>query len=71
MLVETKLKFDIFLRNHQNQSSKTKDQLQLTPWWLNVAYLESRDPLPVVTSPGVNFPKFEYQVRWGPEHEMG
>ncbi|KAF8383704.1 hypothetical protein PRIPAC_72846 [Pristionchus pacificus] len=37
----------------------------LTPWWLNVAYLESRDPLPVVTSPGVNFPKFEYQGQTG------
>ncbi|GMT03074.1 hypothetical protein PENTCL1PPCAC_25248, partial [Pristionchus entomophagus] len=37
----------------------------LTPWWLNVAYLEVRDPLPVVTSPGVNFPKFEYQGQSG------
>ncbi|GMT33914.1 hypothetical protein PFISCL1PPCAC_25211 [Pristionchus fissidentatus] len=37
----------------------------LTPWWLNVAYLEARDPLPVVTSPGVNFPKFEYQGQSG------
>ncbi|TKR71794.1 hypothetical protein L596_019335 [Steinernema carpocapsae] len=32
----------------------------LTPWWLNVAYLEGRTPLPVVTSPGVMFPKFDY-----------
>ncbi|KAK0402836.1 hypothetical protein QR680_016565 [Steinernema hermaphroditum] len=32
----------------------------LTPWWLNIAYLEGRTPLPVVTSPGVLFPKFDY-----------
>lgn len=32
----------------------------LTPWWLNVAYLEARSPLPVVTSPGVMFPKWNY-----------
>ncbi|GMR33879.1 hypothetical protein PMAYCL1PPCAC_04074 [Pristionchus mayeri] len=37
----------------------------LTPWWLNIAYLEARDPLPVVTSPGVNFPKMEYQGQSG------
>uniref|UniRef100_A0A158P805 Carn_acyltransf domain-containing protein n=1 Tax=Angiostrongylus cantonensis TaxID=6313 RepID=A0A158P805_ANGCA len=30
----------------------------LTPWWLNVAYLEARAPLPVVTSPGLIFPHF-------------
>ncbi|VDM58396.1 unnamed protein product [Angiostrongylus costaricensis] len=30
----------------------------LTPWWLNVAYLEGRAPLPVVTSPGLIFPQF-------------
>ncbi|WKX97298.1 hypothetical protein Q1695_013169 [Nippostrongylus brasiliensis] len=30
----------------------------LTPWWLNVAYLESRSPLPIVTSPGLMFPMF-------------
>ncbi|CAD6187515.1 unnamed protein product [Caenorhabditis auriculariae] len=32
----------------------------LTPWWLNVAYLMARTPLPVVTSPGVMFPKFDF-----------
>uniref|UniRef100_A0A914XCN8 Choline/carnitine acyltransferase domain-containing protein n=1 Tax=Plectus sambesii TaxID=2011161 RepID=A0A914XCN8_9BILA len=32
----------------------------LTPWWLNAAYLEARTPLPIVTSPGVLFPKFDY-----------
>ncbi|XGW11011.1 hypothetical protein V3C99_012483 [Haemonchus contortus] len=30
----------------------------LTPWWLNVAYLESRTPLPIITSPGLLFPLF-------------
>ncbi|PAV79843.1 hypothetical protein WR25_01959 [Diploscapter pachys] len=32
----------------------------LTPWWLNAAYLAARTPLPIVTSPGVMFPKFEF-----------
>ncbi|KAK6737680.1 hypothetical protein RB195_020032 [Necator americanus] len=31
---------------------------QLTPWWLDVAYLQARTPLPVVTSPGLAFPQF-------------
>lgn len=30
----------------------------LTPWWLNVAYLASRSPLPIITSPGLIFPTF-------------
>ncbi|KAK5983047.1 hypothetical protein GCK32_018063, partial [Trichostrongylus colubriformis] len=30
----------------------------LTPWWLNVAYLEARTPLPIITSPGLMFPLF-------------
>ncbi|KHJ94411.1 hypothetical protein OESDEN_05661 [Oesophagostomum dentatum] len=30
----------------------------LTPWWLNVAYLQARTPLPVVTSPGITLPRF-------------
>ncbi|CAB3400530.1 unnamed protein product [Caenorhabditis bovis] len=34
----------------------------LSPWWLNVAYLAARTPLPVVTSPGVLFPKFDYNT---------
>uniref|UniRef100_A0A915E0D7 Choline/carnitine acyltransferase domain-containing protein n=1 Tax=Ditylenchus dipsaci TaxID=166011 RepID=A0A915E0D7_9BILA len=32
----------------------------LTPWWLNVAYLEARTPLPIVTSPGITFPRFNF-----------
>jgi carnitine O-acetyltransferase len=32
----------------------------LTPWWLNAAYLEARTPLPIVTSPGVSFPRFAF-----------
>uniref|UniRef100_A0A914HP36 Choline/carnitine acyltransferase domain-containing protein n=1 Tax=Globodera rostochiensis TaxID=31243 RepID=A0A914HP36_GLORO len=32
----------------------------LTPWWLNIAYLAARTPLPIVTSPGITFPKFEF-----------
>ncbi|KAI1724404.1 choline/Carnitine o-acyltransferase domain-containing protein [Ditylenchus destructor] len=32
----------------------------LTPWWLDYAYLMSRTPLPIVTSPGVTFPKFNF-----------
>ncbi|KJH49406.1 Choline/Carnitine O-acyltransferase, partial [Dictyocaulus viviparus] len=32
----------------------------LTPWWLNVAYLQSRTPLPVVTSPGLVLPRFSW-----------
>ncbi|KAL3078579.1 hypothetical protein niasHT_034108 [Heterodera trifolii] len=34
----------------------------LTPWWLNVAYLAARTPLPIVTSPGITFPKFDFAV---------
>ncbi|KIH61906.1 Choline/Carnitine O-acyltransferase, partial [Ancylostoma duodenale] len=30
----------------------------LTPWWLDVAYLQARTPLTVVTSPGLTFPVF-------------
>jgi len=30
--------------------------LKLTPWWLDIAYLSARTPLPVVTSPGITFP---------------
>ncbi|KAE9553994.1 hypothetical protein FO519_002811 [Halicephalobus sp. NKZ332] len=37
----------------------------LTPWWLNIAYLESRTPLPIVTSPGVAFPPMEYSGQEG------
>ncbi|EYB94250.1 hypothetical protein Y032_0174g478 [Ancylostoma ceylanicum] len=29
----------------------------LTPWWLDVAYLQARTPLTVVTSPGLTFPQ--------------
>ncbi|CAJ0583523.1 unnamed protein product, partial [Mesorhabditis spiculigera] len=36
----------------------SKLQNWLTPWWLDVAYLAARTPLPVVTSPGVLFPRF-------------
>jgi len=32
----------------------------LTPWWLEIAYLSARTPLPVVTSPGVTFPYFGF-----------
>lgn len=32
----------------------------LTPWWLSAAYLSGRTPLPVITSPGVTFPPFNY-----------
>lgn len=31
---------------------------QLTPWWLNIAYLEARTPLPIVTSPGITLESF-------------
>lgn len=37
----------------------------LTPWWLNIAYLAARTPLPVVTSPGVMFPKFDFNTPEG------
>lgn len=37
----------------------------LTPWWLNIAYLAARTPLPVVTSPGVMFPKFDFNTQAG------
>ncbi|EGT58058.1 hypothetical protein CAEBREN_12488 [Caenorhabditis brenneri] len=37
----------------------------LTPWWLNIAYLAARTPLPVVTSPGVMFPKFDFNTEAG------
>uniref|UniRef100_A0A914QN05 Choline/carnitine acyltransferase domain-containing protein n=1 Tax=Panagrolaimus davidi TaxID=227884 RepID=A0A914QN05_9BILA len=37
----------------------------LTPWWLNIAYLEARTPLPIVTSPGVAFPPMEYSGEEG------
>ena len=37
----------------------------LTPWWLNIAYLEARTPLPIVTSPGVSFPPMEYSGQEG------
>ncbi|CAO4382976.1 unnamed protein product [Caenorhabditis nigoni] len=37
----------------------------LTPWWLNIAYLAARTPLPVVTSPGVMFPKFDFNTSEG------
>ncbi|ETN68346.1 Choline/Carnitine O-acyltransferase [Necator americanus] len=36
----------------------TKLNNWLTPWWLDVAYLQARTPLPVVTSPGLAFPQF-------------
>uniref|UniRef100_A0A1I8BY52 Carn_acyltransf domain-containing protein n=1 Tax=Meloidogyne hapla TaxID=6305 RepID=A0A1I8BY52_MELHA len=32
----------------------------LTPWWLDIAYLTARTPLPVITSPGVTFPYFKF-----------
>uniref|UniRef100_A0A0M3K2Q8 Carn_acyltransf domain-containing protein n=1 Tax=Anisakis simplex TaxID=6269 RepID=A0A0M3K2Q8_ANISI len=34
--------------------------IQLTPWWIDKAYLESRTPLPIVSNPGVSFPKWNY-----------
>ena len=34
---------------------------QLTPWWLNVAYLEARTPLPIVTSPGITLEHFPFR----------
>ncbi|KAH7719844.1 Acyltransferase ChoActase/COT/CPT [Aphelenchoides avenae] len=37
----------------------------LTPWWLNAAYLEARTPLPIVTSPGVSFPPFNFTGQEG------
>uniref|UniRef100_A0AC35TZA6 Carn_acyltransf domain-containing protein n=1 Tax=Rhabditophanes sp. KR3021 TaxID=114890 RepID=A0AC35TZA6_9BILA len=42
----------------QNYLKEREDKLNnwLTPWWLNVAYLEGRDPLTIVTSPGIIFP---------------
>ncbi|KAI6206214.1 hypothetical protein M3Y94_00882100 [Aphelenchoides besseyi] len=33
----------------------------LTPWWLNVAYLEARTPLPIVTSPGITLETFSFK----------
>ncbi|VDO65766.1 unnamed protein product [Heligmosomoides polygyrus] len=35
----------------------------LTPWWLNVAYLASRSPLPIITSPGNFLLKSECESR--------
>ncbi|KAF1746694.1 hypothetical protein GCK72_023151 [Caenorhabditis remanei] len=51
----------------QNLLQKRADALPnwLTPWWLNIAYLAARTPLPVVTSPGVMFPKFEFNTPEG------
>uniref|UniRef100_A0A7E4VWJ5 Carn_acyltransf domain-containing protein n=1 Tax=Panagrellus redivivus TaxID=6233 RepID=A0A7E4VWJ5_PANRE len=37
----------------------------LTPWWLNIAYLQARTPLPIITSPGVAFPPLEYSGEEG------
>uniref|UniRef100_A0A0K0F336 Carnitine O-acetyltransferase (inferred by orthology to a human protein) n=1 Tax=Strongyloides venezuelensis TaxID=75913 RepID=A0A0K0F336_STRVS len=48
----------------QNYLKEREDKLNnwLTPWWLDVAYLEGRDPLPIVTSPGMLFPKYNYNT---------
>lgn len=32
----------------------------LTPWWLEIAYLDARTPLPIVTSPGIGLEKFPF-----------
>ncbi|CAJ0935588.1 unnamed protein product, partial [Mesorhabditis belari] len=40
----------------ENRAEKLNNWL--TPWWLDVAYLAARTPLPVVTSPGVLFPQW-------------
>ncbi|KAI6241907.1 Carnitine O-acetyltransferase [Aphelenchoides fujianensis] len=37
----------------------------LTPWWLNVAYLEGRTPLPIVTSPGIALETFPFEGEEG------
>ncbi|CAI4221379.1 unnamed protein product [Auanema sp. JU1783] len=33
----------------------------LTPWWLDIAYLAARSPLPIVTSPGILMPTLPYK----------
>ncbi|CAI5454865.1 unnamed protein product [Caenorhabditis angaria] len=68
---ETKKVVQKFVENDlprlQELLQKRAEQLPnwLTPWWLNVAYLAARTPLPVVTSPGVMFPKFEFNTPEG------
>uniref|UniRef100_A0A0N5BL58 Carn_acyltransf domain-containing protein n=1 Tax=Strongyloides papillosus TaxID=174720 RepID=A0A0N5BL58_STREA len=51
----------------QNYLKEREDKLNnwLTPWWLDIAYLEGRDPLPIVTSPGMLFPKYNYNTLHG------
>uniref|UniRef100_A0A914CXX0 Choline/carnitine acyltransferase domain-containing protein n=1 Tax=Acrobeloides nanus TaxID=290746 RepID=A0A914CXX0_9BILA len=39
----------------------------LTPWWLDIAYLEARTPLPVITSPGVAFGYLDFK---GPQGQV-
>ena len=50
---------------YEQRPKPTFLNFQLTPWWLNIAYLAARTPLPVVTSPGVMFPKFEFNTPEG------
>uniref|UniRef100_A0A0N4ZQL6 Carn_acyltransf domain-containing protein n=1 Tax=Parastrongyloides trichosuri TaxID=131310 RepID=A0A0N4ZQL6_PARTI len=47
----------------QEYLKEREDKLNnwLTPWWLDIAYLEGRDPLPILTSPGMLFPKYNYE----------
>ena len=42
---------------------------QLEEWWLNIAYLEYRDPCalfvnPGIVTPGLNFKGVDDQLRW-------
>uniref|UniRef100_A0A915AHW4 Choline/carnitine acyltransferase domain-containing protein n=1 Tax=Parascaris univalens TaxID=6257 RepID=A0A915AHW4_PARUN len=47
------------LQNHLEDRA-VKLNNWLTPWWIDKTYLEARTPLPIVTNPGVCFPKWDY-----------
>uniref|UniRef100_A0A0N4UKZ6 Carn_acyltransf domain-containing protein n=1 Tax=Dracunculus medinensis TaxID=318479 RepID=A0A0N4UKZ6_DRAME len=52
-------KFIQFSRPIQNDDEYQKT-IELTPWWIDVAYLKNRAPLPINSSPGLTFPKWNY-----------
>ncbi|CAD5227930.1 unnamed protein product [Bursaphelenchus okinawaensis] len=69
---ETQAEAVAFLKDEN--ARKLQDLLQqralrldnwLTPWWVDVAYLAGRDPLPIVTSPGLTMAFYEFEGESG------
>ncbi|KAF7638830.1 Carn_acyltransf domain-containing protein [Meloidogyne graminicola] len=64
---ETLIIANKFLQSNESKQLQMKLEIRaqklpnwLTPWWLNIAYLAARTPLPIITSPGVTFPYFNF-----------